>query len=273
MNVWASTNYFLACIFLIKAKRASPHHLEFVDAQEPDGTPENTAVACLMEVSMLYFSYGWLAASRHAVLWAIAENEAGALPAAPAMRYELVGHLVDVDIGILQRSFVPGVRRVLCDALRWVLAMRGLALPPMFPLNAVFLQRVAKVLHCCMLRLPQQAQRETCGRAVLALYRLALSRFKGAFAQPVAAMPVPLVDCALMATASEGGGWQDLARTEHTRYTKHDTTGVRLLQQWAATGESAVRPPRHLFHPAPPCMSRRSPAPCTPASAALLAPT
>lgn len=247
MNVWASTNYFFSCIFLIKAKRASRHHLEFVDAHEPDGTPENTAVSCLMEVSMLYFSYGWLAASRHACLWAIVENEAGALPAAPAMRYELVGHFVDVNIGILQRSFVPDVRRVLCDALRWVLAMRGLAIPPMFALNSVFLQRVAKVLHCCMLRLPQQAQRETCGRAVIALYRLALSRFKGAFTQPVAAMPVPLVDCALLATVSDGAAgeavgsiWQDLARTEHTRHCKHDTTGVRLLQQWAATGESAV---------------------------------
>jgi hypothetical protein len=266
-SVWLSTNYFLACIFLIKSKAGTRHHLEYVDAHDPDGTPENIAVSCLMEISMLYFSYGWLAPARHTVLWAILENEAGAAPPqgaplSPTPRYELVGHFVDVSVGILQRSCVPDVHLVLGETIRWTLSMIRTA-APMPPLNPVFLQRLAKVLHCCMLRLPYPKQREMCGRAVLALQRLALMRFRGEFVQPVSAMPLPLVDCSTLTTvpvaSEEASGtsnnelglatWRDLSTVGMHRQSKCKNAELSLLQEWAMSGRDEVRSkPLGLVH-------------------------
>lgn len=247
MHVWSGTNYFFACLLLIKSKAARRDRLEFVDHQDQDGAPEAAAVSCLMELSMLFFSYGWLSSARHCCLWGILENEASTVLSAGLVRYELVGHFVDINIGLLQRSCVHHVAIVLTDALCWVLAMLRLTMPPMLALNSVFVQRLSKVLHCCMLRLPLQEQREVCGRSVMALYRLALCRFRRQFMQPVASMPVPLIDCALLTTmpldgtANGGSAWDELAETKLVRRVKHDGYGLHLLARWAQHGPSEVR--------------------------------
>jgi hypothetical protein len=249
MHVWSGTNYFFACLLLIKSKAGLRDRLEFVDHHDQDGRPEAATVSCLMELSMLFFSYGWLSSARHCCLWGILENEASTVFSAGLVRYELVGHFVDINIGLLQRSCVHDVAVVLTDALTWVLAMLRLTMPPMLALNSVFVQRLSKVLHCCMLRLPEREQREVCGRSVMALYRLALSRFRRQFAQPVASMPVPLIDCALLttmplgSTGKGGSAWDDLVETKLVRRIKHDGYGLHLLARWAQHGPSAVRGP------------------------------
>ena len=62
-------------------------------------------------------------------------------------RYELVGHYVDVQLGSMQhRSSAAGSGlTALAVALRWQLAMRNLAQPPLSTVNSVFLQRLSKV--------------------------------------------------------------------------------------------------------------------------------
>ena len=248
MHVWAGTNYFVACLMLIKSKAQHQDRLEYVDHHDgDDAAPEAATVTCLLELSMLFFSYSWLSSARHVCLWGILENEASGPPGAAPVRYELVGHFVDVNIGLLQRSCVPFVDAVLSDALCWVLALLHLAPPPMERLNAVFVQRLCKVLHCCMLRLPEREQRDVCGRAVLALYRLALGRFRGEFAQPVDAMPVPLVDTALLTTVpgraggQGGSAWETLGETRVVRQARSDSCSLPLLVRWTEEGPSKVR--------------------------------
>jgi hypothetical protein len=118
-------------------------------------------------------------------------------------------------------------------------------------LNPVFLQRLAKVLHCCMLRLPSVGQREICGRAVVALQRLALTRFRGRFAQPVPAMPVPLIDCSTLMTVpvasaeapstSDDASWRDLTAVGLHRQSQGNNAELSLLQEWATNGTHEVR--------------------------------
>jgi hypothetical protein len=81
-HVWAGAGCFLACLLLLKAKRAAPGVLQYAGgAAEPDGEAEAAAAACLRELSMLYFGFGWLDAAAHTCLWAVLENEAADLPA------------------------------------------------------------------------------------------------------------------------------------------------------------------------------------------------
>jgi hypothetical protein len=157
-------------------------------------------------------------------------------------RYELVGHRVDVAVALLQRAAPPpAAAATLPDALRWQLAARRLAPDGMPALNSVFIQRLAKVLHCAMLRLPRAHERAACGRAVLALFRLALARFRGKFAQPVAAMPMPRVDGGTLPEAPLAGGLLAAKGAQAEGGVGEDVGTRRLLQlveAWA-DGQSA----------------------------------
>ena len=91
-HVWAGTNCFLACILLLKAKTRMPGMLQFVDQPDPAEAHLRQAnvVACLKEVSHLFFNYGWFGASGHACLWAVLENEAVDSPAKVCFIHEFV---------------------------------------------------------------------------------------------------------------------------------------------------------------------------------------
>jgi hypothetical protein len=93
-----------------------------------------------------------------------------------------------------QARMMPEMPQILRDSVRWVLALFRLPEPPLLRLNPVYVQRLSKVLFCCMLRLPESQQQKRCAKAALALCWLCLHRFTGEQAQPTAALPLPQVD-------------------------------------------------------------------------------
>lgn len=59
-------------------------------------------------------------------------------------------------------------RSILRDCVRWALALFRLGEAPMFfHLNPFFVQRLSKVLFCCMLRLPSPQQQQRAAKAAM----------------------------------------------------------------------------------------------------------
>lgn len=57
---------------------------------------------------------------------------------------------------------------ILRDCVRWALALFRLGEAPMFfHLNPFFVQRLSKVLFCCMLRLPSPQQQQRAAKAAM----------------------------------------------------------------------------------------------------------
>jgi hypothetical protein len=82
-----------------------------------------------------------------------------------------------------------------------------------------------------MMRLPQPAHRNACARSAFALYRLALSRFRGKYAQPYAAMPLPLVDSAAVEhPAPSGGDVAEASQMPHGEEQRHGECGPVAAQ-------------------------------------------
>lgn len=90
---------------------------------------------------------------------------------------------------------LKNTQSILRDCVRWALALFRLGEAPMFyHLNPFFVQRLSKVLFCCMLRSPHVQQQQRAAKAALSLCRLCLQRMCRSINHQPRELPLPEVN-------------------------------------------------------------------------------